>query len=348
MKVITARNVHEALWRGMHALVDEGVERPSRAGKVVMYPGPVTTHYLRPRERVIFWHERDANPFFHLMECLWMLSGRDDVEWLAQYNSRIAQFSDDGEKFHGAYGFRWRNHFAIDQLETLVTELQANNDTRRAVLSMWDASEDLGAQSVDIPCNLNIVFSRRRDPKELDMTVFNRSNDIIWGAYGANAVHFSFLQEVLATMLGIHVGQYWQVSNDYHAYLDVFYKNLDVWGYWNPNVANPYVVPGKRLYSQHPYDVEERVLVVEPYPIIHGIHQVDAWWDDLTIFMDEGAVMGMKTQFFRRVAVPVALAWNCYKENDLEQALVELQQCHATDWCVACMEWILRREPRGV
>lgn len=326
MKVISVRNVHEALWHGMRLLAQEGVERPSRAGDVVSYPGPVTTHYTHPTERVLFWAERDANPFFHFMECLWMMNGNDDVEWLSYFNSNMRHFSDDGVRFHGAYGYRWRQHFTFDQIAKMVELLQVNNDTRRAVLSIWDATEDFGANSQDIPCNLNIVFSRRRDPMCLDMTVFNRSNDIIWGAYGANAVHFSFLQEVLATMLGIQVGQYWQVSNDYHAYIEVFENKAGILTHPQP-VLNPYFGQG-----------------MEPHPIIQGLPQVTPWFEDLNIFMTEGNLMGFRTQFFRRVANPIYTAWQYWKEErDFNKAQIALEDCVALDWKLACEQWLLAR-----
>jgi hypothetical protein len=52
----------------------------------------------------------------------------------------------------------------------------------------------------------------------LDLTVCCRSNDAIWGAHGANAVHFSVLQEYLAARIGVGVGTMYQWSNNYHAY----------------------------------------------------------------------------------------------------------------------------------
>ena len=55
------------------------------------------------------------------------------------------------------------------------------------------------------------------------MTVCNRSNDMLWGAYGANAVHMSMLQEYLASRLEIAVGEYTQISDSFHVYQN------DVW-----------------------------------------------------------------------------------------------------------------------
>jgi len=52
------------------------------------------------------------------------------------------------------------------------------------------------------------------------MVVFNRSNDMVWGCYGANAVHFSFLHEFIGRSTGLPLGTYTQVSVNLHAYID--------------------------------------------------------------------------------------------------------------------------------
>ncbi|MCB1127948.1 MAG: hypothetical protein KDM81_15745, partial [Verrucomicrobiae bacterium] len=220
MKVIKTRNVQQALPEALYQLSFEGVRRDSRNGPVFMFPEPVTTVYLRPAERVLFWAERDANPFFHLMESLWMLGGRNDVEYVARFVERMRSYSDDGVTFHGAYGFRWRQHFFEDQLPKIIAALKANRDDRRQVLSMWDTDADLGRQGKDLPCNLQAIFQIACDGR-LDMTVTNRSNDLIWGAYGANAVHFSYLHEYVARSVGVEQGIYRQVSANFHAYEDV-------------------------------------------------------------------------------------------------------------------------------
>jgi hypothetical protein len=111
MIVIKARNVNDAWHQAKSVLKEYGVQRDSRVGPVLEAFWPVTTMYERPMERILFDPIRDVNPFFHFFEGLWMLSGRDDVKWISQYNSNIAQYSDNGLTFHGAYGYRWRQPF---------------------------------------------------------------------------------------------------------------------------------------------------------------------------------------------------------------------------------------------
>lgn len=331
MEVIKARNVHEALPKALDLLRRVGVERQTRNGLVTMFPTPVTTAYQRPEERVIFWPERDANPFFHLYESLWMLAGRNDVESVARYVKRMKTFSDDGKTFHGAYGFRWRLHFELDQLAAIIALLQANPDDRRCVLQMWDARTDLGRAGKDFPCNLSAVFQVNSDGK-LDMTVYNRSNDIIWGAYGANAVHFSILQEYVARSISRDVGTYYQVSANFHAYHETL---LQVDG-----LADKAPDPFGELREHQPYSED-----VAPYPLMQTSYT--SWNNDLVAFMEHGAPLGIRDPFFRKVAIPMQKAHDAFKlgrgRQKFDQALEWVERIGATDWQRACREWLQRR-----
>lgn len=116
----------------------------SRAGVVRLFRRPVTVTYEKPLERVLFNRARDANPFFHLFESLWMLAGRRDVAPLAYYNSQISEIaSDDGTIFNGAYGHRWRTRGGIDQLPIIIDQLKRKPESRRCVLQMWTVKSDL-------------------------------------------------------------------------------------------------------------------------------------------------------------------------------------------------------------
>ena len=345
MEVIRVRNVQEALPRGVEALFHSGISAPSRNGEVLAMPCPVTTVYSRPTERVIFWPERDANPFFHFFESLWMLAGRNDVTYVEQFAKRMRDYSDDGEVIYGAYGFRWRTWFGFDQIEAVVEELKRDPFSRRAVLTMWSPNGDLiqadggvgGLSSKDIPCNTQIYL--RRASGELHMTLTCRSNDIVWGAYGANAVHFSMLQEYLAGMLGTRVGTLYQVSNNFHGYK----KTLGpVQALLHKKMACPYAAG-----------------IVQPYPIMD---HAPTWDRDLGIFLraqEEGTLLNTATvdpgpedhytnSFFTQVATPLAMAHLCYTDKSdpcrFDKARNWLLVCAATDWKLAAADWLDRRE----
>lgn len=328
MKVINVRNVHCAIPKAMKFMEKHGVFQATRNGNALVSPVPITTVYQRPDERVVFHQKRDANPFFHLFESFWMLNGNNDVESLNFFSKNIAQFSDDGKTFHGAYGHRWRYHFGFDQINQIIKNLIGNKSCRRQVLQMWDSKSDLIDPGKDVPCNLMIVFQVDPEKKNhLNMTVFNRSNDMVWGAYGANAVHMSYLHEYVASFSGMKLGVYYQVSNNFHIYDFTYHKVSDLEG-----------------ETFDPYSEEE----VSPFPIWNK-ELKDEWDLDCSRFVsgDWKSESDFNTRFFSQVAAPIELAFREYKKSGsdrFQKARKHLQRCKASDWKKACMEWIDRRE----
>jgi hypothetical protein len=350
MKVIEVRNVNHALTEGLAYLLLHGVEEASRNGSVIVAPGPVTTVYTHPQERVLFSPLRDANPFFHLMEALWMMAGRNDVQWPVQFNSKFGQFSDDGATFHGAYGFRWRHWFGYDQLDIIVKELRKNPTSRRCVLAMWDASEwhykpeghnaegsniegDLHTavnNGKDVPCNTHAYLDVRGG--RLNITVCCRSNDALWGAYGANAVHFSVLQEVMAAAVGVPVGVYTQVSNNFHAYTDVFNREK----LWQ-------LVEDGRKHDLYTAPVFHKLIPSRStIPLVNTTS--DVWFDDLRHFiLNPTLTTAFEDQFFVNVAAPMYLCYQAKKAKDLVASYDWCRQIEPSDWRVACHNWLDRR-----
>lgn len=334
--IIHATNVNQALSDGLHWLALAGHTTESRNGPVLVAPGPVLTVYARPEERVMFSALRDANPFFHLYESIWMLAGRNDSAAVARYAKTMEVFAEDG-KLHGAYGHRWRQHFGFDQLVYIVAALKQDRTTRRAVLSMWDPMSDLTAigNSKDVPCNTAVYFDATKGV--LDMTVVNRSNDIIWGAYGANSVHMSFLQSVVAAAAGLPVGAYCQMSNNYHSYVGrpdverLLYKNPD--GRYNVTY-----VPDDRYVSGE----------VTAYPLRFGCERFDLepFLADCTNAAAEPTVrFPNAAPFFSWVFTPLMRAHAAYKAGDTPLALHTLKPLLAenNDWGVAAAGWLGRR-----
>ena len=263
MEIIKARNPHQGLPTLLNKIDHIGFVRDSRNGPVIMFPEPTTVVWEKPNERVVFWPEREANPFFHFCEAIWMLAGRRDVKFVAQFVKRMADFSDNGRTFNAAYGYRWRKNFQKDQLAIIIKGLQDNPDCRRQVLGIWDVRKDLGKVSRDLACNLGATFQISPDGK-LNMVVHNRSNDLIMGMVGANAVHFSILQEYIAAGINVPVGKYWQVSSNLHVYMDDFdkFKGLAI------HAPDPY-----RPIERCPYAQE----VVRPTPLLEEGESLKEW-----------------------------------------------------------------------
>jgi hypothetical protein len=67
------------------------------------------------------------------------------------------------------------------------------------------------------------------------MTVFNRSNDLHWGIFGANLCQFSTIQELMLSWLkgsgqeeyaNLEMGTYHQVTDSMHIYLDSYGSDI--------------------------------------------------------------------------------------------------------------------------
>ncbi len=339
MRVFNVRNAHQALPTVLEQIALVGYKAESRNGTVRFFDGPVTTTYRLPTERVMFWPDRDANPFFHLMEGLWMLAGRNDLAFVTKFVKRMASFSDDGRTLHGAYGFRWRHHFGYNQVVNAIQRLRADPTDRRVVISMWDGlidtakAEDGGR---DVPCNTHIYVCMNQVTGHLDITVCCRSNDIVWGAYGANAVHFSMLHEFIASAVGVPVGRYHQVSNNLHVYDDVWQQVRSL----GDEAPDPF----NKNKPWCPY----RDGLVSPYPMVST--PWEQWMQDLEMLMSEGPIVGLRDPFFRRVVTPIWMAHRNFKENQgidrYDTTLEILEQCKATDWKMACVDWVVRRRKR--
>lgn len=333
MHVINVRNVQQALIEGCYQMSRYGQERDSRNGKVKLLDGVTATVYQNPCERVLLDPERDANPFFHLMESLWMLAGRRDVEFVSYFNSGMAQYSDDGQVFNAAYGYRWRQHFGSDQLTSIALALRENRDCRRQVLGIWDPRQDLGADSKDLPCNLTVTFQVGRDGR-LNMVVFNRSNDLIWGAYGANAVHFSILLEFMAAKIGVPVGTYTQVSANTH----VYESHWDLMESLASKAPMP-PTPRSCSYSRG---------MTSAFPLMSIQH--GRWERELSVFMVDPVNTSFHDPFFESVAKPMLIAYQAFKDKTdpsrFRSARVVLHQMAVCDWKRAAIEWIDRREAK--
>lgn len=319
---VTARNVNRVLEELIWKMRVYGVPEASRNGPVLRIDEPVVVKYLQPRERVLFSGVRDANPFFHLFESLWMLAGRNDVEFVAQFAKQLAVYSDDGKTLNGAYGHRWRYHFDVDQVEAAIAELRRDAISRRVVIGMWDPSRDLPliAAGADVPCNLALTFQIKEEG--LVLTVFNRSNDIVWGLAGANAVHFSILQDYVASALGLPMGPYYQITTNAHMYKNEQGDKL----LQNQNWPDYYTEGGFRW--------EQRPLFINK----------EAFDDDLNYFMQQDLTHRYQTAFFSGTAVPMLRTWTMRRDGeDITALRIEANTIKSPDWQIAVKDWLNRR-----
>lgn len=313
MHTVEARNVNQAYHHLMWVVDQYGVEVSTRNGVATTLESPVALSISRPHERVLFDAERNCNPFFHIVEGIWMLAGRNDVEFLDEFNSNMKTYSDDGRTFNAAYGHRWRKYFDYDQLEVAIDMLIKNPLDRRVVISMWDPYVDLGSKSLDIPCNTQIMPRVRG--KYLDMLTTNRSNDLVFGLCGANAVHLTMLQEFMAASLGLHVGEWHHVTNNLH------------------------------VYERH-YPLLRPQTPVTAYPATEVMVQSPIRFHAECMLLCEGVTSGFMEPFMARTVSPMIRAWREYKGGEFEEAMLAMDRVWSEDWRKAGREWIIRAQEK--
>lgn len=115
-------------------------------------------------------------------EAFWMLTGDNRVETIAPYNKNIAQFSDDGATFFGAYGPK-----ILEQIDYVVNKLVEDPDTRQAGLTTWRENPP---QTKDVPCTIAMFFNLRNN--RLNAHVYMRSSDV-WLGVPYDVFNFSMV-----------------------------------------------------------------------------------------------------------------------------------------------------------
>jgi len=318
MLILDVRNADDAYGKVCRVAMSKGVKQDSRNGAVVSVLGPTVVKFSNPRDRVLIDPTRDANPFFHLFESLWMLAGSNEVSFIQNFNKQIGAYSDDGETFNAAYGHRWRRYFGYDQIAKAIGMLRDNPYDRRVVITQWDPRADLGSESLDIPCNQQIM--PRVYEGRLNFLTTNRSNDAVWGLCGANMVHLTVLMEVMAHAVGLPLGEWVHVSNNLH----IYERHWDM----------ARTVPALQIHIMRP----------KSQPLLTGEEKYEDFIQDCEAFIT-GQDDDFATEFFDGTVAPMIQGYHKWKrDGDKDGAIYDAQCIEADDWRRACVAWLKRRK----
>lgn len=181
-------------WRLALLNVLSNGERVSPRGKVTLELAHHTT-VVDLTEPVVASPERKLSYVYLAAEALWVLTGDDRVETITPYNPRIAEFSDDGATFYGAYGPR-----IAEQLGYVVGRLAADPETRQAVLTTW---RPVPPATRDVPCTVALAFALRAE--RLNAHVFMRSSDL-WLGWPYDVFTFAMVTALVCQRLNLRLG----------------------------------------------------------------------------------------------------------------------------------------------
>lgn len=163
---------------------------------------------------------RKCNFRFAIIESLCNLLGQNDPEILCFYNPNLKHFVNEKTgDFNGAYGPR-----VASFVEKIIEELKRDPDSRRAVINIYNSSDCYEGNS-DVPCTVALQFFIRN--AKLCMTVFMRSNDVLWGT-GYDLGQFRFIQKSIAHLLGLQEGTYTHNATSFHYYVEREKSILDI------------------------------------------------------------------------------------------------------------------------
>ena len=237
MLLIEGATINETIYKAFQAIQTHGAESPSRNGSVKQL-FDTTFHINDPRSRHLNLEGRKSNIFQLIAETFWVMAGANAIDpYLSFFLPRAANYSDDGETWHGAYGPRM---YAYDQVADAIADFTEDGiSTRRSTITISDLSEDSkfaasefygeGHKLKDKPCNREIHFYVENN--KFCAKTIQRSGDMLFGAGSINPFEFSFLQELMynevkKTHPTLELGHYrWHVTNA-HVYSD-FYSQVE-------------------------------------------------------------------------------------------------------------------------
>ncbi len=227
-------------------LLDHAVKRETRGYKCWELPGPFMFKITNPQARIVTLPERKWNPTLPYAESLWLASGRNDLNLVGGYVKNMKDYSDDGIFLRGGYGPRLRGYngissdykvsdshansvinlslLQIDQYRYVVDTFKKDINTRQAIITIGDPPKDDfnndGTLKItkDYPCTRLLHFQKQANANKLDLTVYLRSNDVMWGASAVNIFNFTFIQEYFSHILGLEIGNYYHIANNFHYY----------------------------------------------------------------------------------------------------------------------------------
>jgi thymidylate synthase len=156
-----------------------------------------------------------------IYELLWFLQGDTNVRYLQENKVRIwNEWADEAGELGPVYGAQWRSWAAadgrtIDQIATLLHDLQHNPNSRRHIVSAWNVGE-LDKMALP-PCHA--LFQFYVADGRLSCQLYQRSADIFLGV-PFNIASYALLTLMIAQVTGCQPGDFVHTLGDAHLYLN--------------------------------------------------------------------------------------------------------------------------------
>lgn len=140
---------------------------------------------------------RDVYPASALKELRWLLTGHGDISKIKSPAMKAiwSHYANPAGIVQFSYYSIWRDYNNFDQLANIVKRIKNNYNDRSLVVNMYNP-EWSGVQP---PCQSSLCFTATAN--ELNLTVFARSADVIFGLVSDIQVYAGLL-EIIAQLTG--------------------------------------------------------------------------------------------------------------------------------------------------
>ena len=178
-------------------------------------------------EMIGFMNGYDNAEEFRKLKCkFWDANANKNEAWL---KNPARKGEDDLGR---VYGVQWRDwkgerslmhgiakpaYKTVDQFYNVINDILNNPTSRRILVSAWRPDEI--SQMALPPCHVLFQFLCNVDKKELNMSMYIRSNDLFLGA-PANIIEYAFLLEAVAHATGYTAKDFTYFVSDAHIYLN--------------------------------------------------------------------------------------------------------------------------------
>ena len=154
-----------------------------------------------------------------IYELLWFLRGETNVRFLNEHGVTIwDEWADEEGELGPIYGRQWRSWSApdggtIDQITTLIDQIQINPHSRRLIVSAWNVA-DVPRMALP-PCHLLFQFYVAQD--RLSCQLYQRSADLFLGV-PFNIASYALLTMMVAQVTNLQPGEFVHTFGDVHLY----------------------------------------------------------------------------------------------------------------------------------
>lgn len=152
-------------------------------------------------------------------ELLWFISGDTNIKYLNDNGVRIwNEWADKDGNLGPVYGSQWRSWPAadgrkIDQLAEVISAIRKTPDSRRLIVSAWNAGE---IEKMALP-PCHIMFQFYVAGGKLSCQLYQRSCDIFIGI-PFNIASYALLTLMVAQVTGLKPGDFVHTLGDAHIY----------------------------------------------------------------------------------------------------------------------------------